>query len=85
MHLLDLKYQAKYDEINNKRFTVISGQHEPSGAEVSSSLLQFCGAALLLTVPAPGLPILAAHLLTQISQIYWKFKNNHFRPLKHVQ
>ena len=66
MHLLDLKYQAKYDEINNKRFTVISGQHEPSGAEVSSSLLQFCGAALLLRVPAAGLPILAAHFLTQI-------------------
>jgi len=34
VHLLDLKYQAKYDLINFKRSTVISGQHEPSGAEI---------------------------------------------------
>jgi hypothetical protein len=34
VHVLDLKYQAKYDEINRKRTAVISGQHEPAGAEV---------------------------------------------------
>ena len=34
VHLLDLKFQAKYDEINKKRDQVISGAHEPSGAEV---------------------------------------------------
>ena len=39
MHVLDLKYQAKYDEINRKRTAVISGQHEPTGAEVLRILL----------------------------------------------
>jgi nucleosome assembly protein 1-like 1 len=34
VHILDLKYQAKYDEINRKRTAVISGQHEPAGAEI---------------------------------------------------
>ena len=34
MHLLDLKYQAKYDEINQKRTQVVSGAYEPSGAEL---------------------------------------------------
>ena len=50
MHQLDLKYQAKYDEINKKReqvrslncksdpsltiAQVVNGSYEPSGAEV---------------------------------------------------
>ena len=34
VHLLDLKFQSKYDEINKKRDQVISGAYEPSGAEV---------------------------------------------------
>ena len=47
MHQLDLKYQAKYDEINKKReqvrslnctsdpsLKVVNGSYEPSGAEV---------------------------------------------------
>jgi len=34
VHLLDVKYQAKYDEINSKRTKVIIGDHEPSGAEL---------------------------------------------------
>ena len=34
MHLLDLKYQVKYDEINQKRTQVVSGAYEPSGAEL---------------------------------------------------
>jgi len=34
VHALDLKYQAKYDEINQRRNKVISGAHEPSGAEL---------------------------------------------------
>jgi hypothetical protein len=34
VHLLDLEYQAKYDEINKKRSTVVSGEYEPSGKEV---------------------------------------------------
>ena len=47
MHQLDLKYQAKYDEINKKReqvrslnctsdpsLEVVNGSYEPSGAEV---------------------------------------------------
>jgi nucleosome assembly protein 1-like 1 len=34
VHVLDLKYQARYDEINRKRTAVISGQHEPTGAEI---------------------------------------------------
>ena len=49
MHQLDLKYQAKYDEINKKReqvrslncksdpfLKVVNGSYEPSGAEVES-------------------------------------------------
>ena len=31
---MDLKYQAKYDEINQKRTQVVSGAYEPSGAEL---------------------------------------------------
>jgi len=34
VHDLDVKYQAKYDEIHQQRAKVISGTHEPSGAEV---------------------------------------------------
>jgi hypothetical protein len=34
VHVLDLKYQTKYDEINKKRSTVVSGQYEPAGPEV---------------------------------------------------
>jgi len=34
VHQLDIKYQAKYDEINRRRAKVIDGSHEPSGAEV---------------------------------------------------
>jgi len=34
VHQLDLKYQAKYDEINKKREQVVNGSYEPSGAEV---------------------------------------------------
>ena len=31
---MDLKYQAKYDEINQKRNQVVGGAYEPSGAEL---------------------------------------------------
>jgi len=31
---LDLKFQAKFDEINQQRVKVIDGSHEPSGAEI---------------------------------------------------
>jgi len=34
VHELDLKYQKIYDEINKKRACVLSGEHEPSGAEI---------------------------------------------------
>jgi len=34
VHELDLKYQKIYDEINKKRACVLSGDHEPSGAEI---------------------------------------------------
>lgn len=34
VHRLDVKYQAKYDEVNQKRAKVVSGVHEPSGVEV---------------------------------------------------
>lgn len=34
VHDLDVKYQAKYDEIHHRRAKVINGAHEPSGAEV---------------------------------------------------
>jgi nucleosome assembly protein 1-like 1 len=34
VHVLDLKYQARYDEINRKRTAVISGRHEPTGPEI---------------------------------------------------
>jgi len=34
VHLLDVKYQTKYDEINQRRAKVISGVHEPSGADI---------------------------------------------------
>jgi len=33
IHQIDLKYQKMYDEINEKRLQVVSGKHEPSGAE----------------------------------------------------
>jgi len=34
VHALDVKYQALYDKINEKRTNVISGTYEPSGAEI---------------------------------------------------
>jgi len=34
VHQLDVKYQEKYNEIHEKRAKVISGSHEPSGAEL---------------------------------------------------
>lgn len=34
VHALDIKYQAKYDEINQRRSKVVSGGHEPSGVEL---------------------------------------------------
>lgn len=34
VHLLDLKYQATYDEISKKRATIITGEYEPAGAEI---------------------------------------------------
>merc|ERR1711942_319195 len=34
VHLLDVEYQAKYNEINEKRAKVISGLYEPSGTEL---------------------------------------------------
>jgi len=34
VHKLDVKFQKFYDEINKKRVTILSGQYEPSGAEI---------------------------------------------------
>jgi len=34
VHRLDLKFQARYDAIQARRAQVVSGAHEPSGAEV---------------------------------------------------
>ena len=34
IYALDLKYQKKYDEINEKRSNVIHGKHEPSSEEI---------------------------------------------------
>jgi len=34
VHLLDAKFQAQFDEIYKQRAKVISGDHEPSGAEL---------------------------------------------------
>jgi len=34
VHQLDVKYQEKYNQIHEKRAKVISGSHEPSGAEL---------------------------------------------------
>jgi len=34
VHQLDLKYQKKYDEINESRNKIIEGNYEPSGAEI---------------------------------------------------
>jgi nucleosome assembly protein 1-like 1 len=34
VHLLDVKYQTKFDEINQRRSRVIGGVHEPTGAEL---------------------------------------------------
>eukprot|EP00088_Acartia_fossae_P053083 TRINITY_DN6023_c0_g1_i1.p1 TRINITY_DN6023_c0_g1~~TRINITY_DN6023_c0_g1_i1.p1 ORF type:complete len:341 (-),score=108.80 TRINITY_DN6023_c0_g1_i1:723-1712(-) len=34
VHQLDVKYQKQYDEINKKRTLILSGEYEPSGAEI---------------------------------------------------
>jgi len=34
IHQIDLKYQKMYDYINEKRLKIVSGKHEPSGAEI---------------------------------------------------
>jgi len=34
IHALDLKYQTQYDEINSRRHKIITGEHEPKGAEI---------------------------------------------------
>jgi len=34
LHVIDLKYQKEYDEINAKRLKIISGKHEPGGEEI---------------------------------------------------
>jgi len=34
VHQLDIKFHAKFDEINRQRAKVIDGSHEPSGAEL---------------------------------------------------
>ena len=39
VHQLDLKYQKKYDEINESRNKIIAGNYEPSGAEVIRRLV----------------------------------------------
>jgi len=34
VHQLDVKFQQQYDEINQKRLTIINGSYEPSGVEL---------------------------------------------------
>lgn len=34
VHLLDVRYQGRYDEVNARRAKVISGAHEPCGPEI---------------------------------------------------
>ena len=36
VHQLDVKFQQQYDEINQKRLTIINGSYEPSGVEVNN-------------------------------------------------